>query len=134
MSFSKKMLCGALVTALSIGALGVNSVEAADVRKGSFSLYYNSPTSGYTTDPVKLTVYKGTNYFKVSKLWGSAPAKIVSLKGANVKLSNSVKLTSVDTVGFTYTVKDKDDDMAVIKVKLNTPRSGTPYAKGKLYY
>lgn len=134
MSFSKKMLCGALATVLSIGSLGINSVEAADVRKDSFSLYYNSPTSGYTTDPVKLTVYKGTNYFKVSKLWGSAPAKIVSLKGANLTLPYSVELTSVDTIGFTYTMKNNDDDMAVIKVKLNTPRSGTSYANGKVYY
>ena len=74
MSFSKKMLCGALVTALSVCTSGVSSVNAA--VSDSFSLHYNSFVSGLTTESVKLPVYGGTNYFKVSKLWGLQPQRL----------------------------------------------------------
>ena len=127
----KRNVIAALLTVVMVGAVFTTPAQAADKKTDSYSLYYNSPGSANTTAFPSITWYGGTNYFQVSDLWGSGSYWVVSCSGTNVNM-NTLSASNTGTMQFTFT-SVYAGNYAKYKVVMSNSKSGTSYAKGKIY-
>lgn len=128
---SKSAMFALVLTAVAGIMLPQSAVNAADVKSCSFSLYYNSPGSANTTAYPEITYYAGTNYFEISRLWGSGASREVLCTGVNVSMKPLPASTEC-TQQFTCT-KIGGIEKAKFKVSMTNSTSGTSYADGKMY-
>lgn len=127
----KRNVIAALLTVVMVGAVFTTPAQAADKKSDPYSLYYNSPGSANTTAFPSITYYAGTNYFETSALWGSGTYRVVSCSGYNVNMT-TLSSSVITTQQFTCTASGRIDK-AMFKVTMSNSKSGTSYAKGKVY-
>lgn len=116
----------------SVVLIGGNIARASEVTSGSWSLYYNSPSSYSTTDSVLLTSHVGTTFTaKCSTLSNSNLAVDFTDNDITPQGDGSLIFTKTGTKRFTFTKNNNKNVYVSFKLSRSGSATGTATGSAK---